>query len=431
MNIGNKLAEKIITVYFFALAVMMYYFLDQTLTFKLSITFRHLFGLIIIASGLVCFMIKPDFPRAVVGFKSACVMGLPLLVTLGASMLVWIIERSDAHVITRGLSYYFIFMNSFHAALAAAMLLYLFGEKAIWLNLGAILTSNLLMIAMVIVRNGLGSFVSEFITLVLTFAGETGDVVKQAEIHELAFCLGAYLLYMLLFPRKGLGYLIGFGLAGFCFVAAFKRIAVLAVGAALMFGYLCRFLKSRGKEKLASRLISIVMALSVVVLLSYIGIVKSGVFQRMEEAGIDTSGRAMIYESVDSFYEFSQKFVGNGMGFLTFKLNSGLNVAGVQAIHNDFLDFFINLGFWGFILWLTAFTVVRTKFFGRDGFTDGAIAASAIILYVLIVSSTDNTMNYHLFNTTLAVLIIGHGFDRRSKEEQIRLFGKNYEEESA
>ena len=121
MNIGNKLAEKIITVYFFALAVMMYYFLDQTLTFKLSITFRHLFGLIIIASGLVCFMIKPDFPRAVVGFKSACVMGLPLLVTLGASMLVWIIERSDAHVITRGLSYYFIFMNSFHAALAAAM----------------------------------------------------------------------------------------------------------------------------------------------------------------------------------------------------------------------------------------------------------------------------------------------------------------------
>ena len=426
MNIGNRFAEKVIAVYFFALTVMMYYFLDNTLNFKLSITFRHLFGLIIIASALICFMIKPNIARASVSFKSACVMGLPLLVTLTASMLVWVLERSELHVITRGLSYYFIFMNSFHAALTAAMLLYLFGEKAIWMNLGAIVTANLMFIAAVVAKNGVGPFVSEFITLVMTFAGNTGDVIRQAEVHELAFCLGAYLLYMLLFPKKGLGYLIGFSLAGFCFVAAFKRIAVIAVAAALAVGIFCRFLKAYGKQKLVSKLITVTMILAVVVLFAYIGIVKSGVFQRMEEAGIDTSGRARIYRAVDSFYEFSPRFVGNGMGFLTFKLNSGFDI-GVGAVHNDFLDYFINLGFWGFLLWLVTFTLVRTRFFGRDGFTDGEISAAAILLYVLIVSATDNTMNYHVFNTTVATLLIGHGYEQQAALAQKRLFGRTEE----
>ena len=44
----------------------------------------------------------------------------------------------------------------------------------------------------------------EFVKLVITFAGETGDVIVQAEIHELAFCLGAYLIYMFYKPKKNI-----------------------------------------------------------------------------------------------------------------------------------------------------------------------------------------------------------------------------------
>ena len=114
------------------------------------------------------------------------------------------------------------------------------------------------------------------------------------------------------------------------------------------------------------------------------------------------------------------------MGFLTFKLNSGFDI-GVGAVHNDFLDYFINLGFWGFLLWLVTFTLVRTRFFGRDGFTDGEISAAAILLYVLIVSATDNTMNYHVFNTTVAVLLIGHGYEQQAALAHKRLFGRTEE----
>jgi hypothetical protein len=126
---------------------------------------------------------------------------------------------------------------------------------------------------------------------------------------------------------------------------------------------------------------------------------------------------------VDKFYEFSPTFIGNGMGFLTFRLNSGLEI-GVGAIHNDFLDYFVNIGFWGFIFWLLSFTVLRTKYFGRDGFTDGAIVTASMVLYIMIVSATDNTMNYQLFNTAVAVITMGHGFDRRVEAERERIFGK-------
>lgn len=423
MNMQNSIAQKVIGIYFMALAIMMYYFLNSVLEFGLSITHRHLFALIIIFSGILYFLARPNLARASVAVKSSLVISVPMFVMVTASMLVWVVEKSELHVITRGISYYFIFMNFFHAALAGAVLLYVFGEKGIWYNMVAVVIANLLMIATVMKKNGVGAYISEFITLVKTFAGDTGSVIMQAEIHELAFCLGAYILYMLLYIRKDVFSLVIFSLAAFCFVSAFKRIAVVAIAAALAFGYAMKFLKARGRQKLVVRIIAAVMIVTVIVLLGYIGLVKSGVFQKMEDAGIDTSGRANIYRAVDGFYEFSPTFIGNGMGFLTFRLNSGLEI-GVQAIHNDFLDYFINIGFWGFIFWLLSFTILRTTYFGRDGFTDGAIVTAALVLYIMIVSATDNTMNYQLFNTSVAVITIGHGFDARVEAERKRIFGK-------
>ena len=423
MPIENRIAQKVIGAYFMALSIMMYYFLNDVLEFGLSITYRHLFALIIIVSGVLYFLVTPDIPRASVSVKSALVISVPLLVTVTASMLVWVAEKTELHVITRGLSYNFVFMNFFHAALAGAVLLYVFGEKGIWYNLIAVIAANILMIITVMAKNGVAAYLTEFATLVKTFAGETGPIIQQAEIHELAFCVGAYVLYMLLYARKNLFSIALFILAAFCFASAFKRIAVLAIAAALAFGYAMRFLKRRGREKRVMRIISIAMVVVVIMCIGYVGLVKWGVFEKMEEAGIDTSGRAAIYRNVDKYYEFSPAFIGNGMGFLTFQLNSGLNI-GVDAIHNDFLDCFVNIGFWGFVFWLLSFTLLRTKYFGRSGFTDSAIVTASMVLYIMIVSATDNTMNYQLFNTTVAVITMGHGFDARVAAERERFFGK-------
>ena len=160
----------------------------------------------------------------------------------------------------------------------------------------------------------------------------------------------------------------------------------------------------------------------VLILIGYIGIIKLDVFALLEEAGIDTSGRVVIYNAVDKFYEFSPEFLGNGIGFLTYQLSSNMSV-GVHAVHNDFLQYFIDLGFWGYILWLVSITILRVCYFGKKGDIENAILAFSLTLYLVIVSSTDNTMNYPLLTTVLAILMIGNGFDEKVRKTEMKIFG--------
>lgn len=428
----NKLLEKAKEIYFIVVAVMMYYFLNEYIDVGLHVTYRHAFALALFGSATLLFLHKPDIARGFTAFKQACVYSTPLLVTMMASLFVWFIGTVDVTVISRGFSTAFVYTNMLSAALGAGALLYVFGRKGIWYNLVAILIANILMIVTVIAQNGLGSYFSEFVTLVTTFAGVTGDIIIQAEIHELAFCLGAYLIYMLYKPKKNIIYFILLFLTLFCFLSAFKRIAIIAIAIALMFGYLLKFI-ARYNKKTASRLVIILTVLIVVLLIGYIALIKLDAFELLEQAGIDTSGRVEIYNAVDKFYEFSPGFLGNGIGFLTYQLNTFMNV-GVASVHNDFLQYFIDLGFWGYIIWLVSMTLVRVWYFGKNGNVESAIITFMLIVYLIIVSSTDNTMNYPLLTGVLAMLMMGNGFLENVRRSEYKIFGcispANAEEES-
>ena len=270
-------------------------------------------------------------------------------------------------------------------------------------------------------QNGIGVFFSEFITLVVTFAGVTGDVIVQAEIHELAFCLGAYLIYMLLKPRKNIAFYILLGLTSFCFLTAFKRIGIIAIAAALAFGWLLKFV-AKFKKSTAQNIAVVFSVILLILLIGYVLIIKLDVFTLLEKAGIETSGRVEIYNAVDKFYEFSPDFLGNGIGFLTYQLSTNMNV-GVSSVHNDFLQYFIDLGFWGYILWLSAMTILRVCYFGKNGKIENAIITFALTVYFVIVSSTDNTVNYTLLTTVLAIIMIGNGFDDAVRANEKKMFG--------
>lgn len=417
----NKYLSIAGKIYFMAVAVLMYYFLSEVINLGLFITFRHAFALVLVVSVFVVFLFKPNVARGVSALKATLVYCLPLLITVLASLFIWFMGRVDTSVIARGLSATFIYNNMISFALAAVAFLYVFGEKGMWYNLLAVLIANILMILTIIMQNGIGVFISELVTLVVTFAGETGDVIVQAEIHELAFCLGAYLIYMLLKPKKNRVYFILLGLTGFCFVAAFKRIGIIAIAAALAFGWMLKFI-AKFKQKSAARLTIIFSVLMVAILIGYVAIIKMDVFTLIEKAGIDTSGRVVIYDAVDKFYEFSPEFLGNGIGFLSYQLSTYMKI-GVTSVHNDFLQYFIDLGFWGYILWLVSMTVVRVAYFGSKGKTESGIITLALTIYLVIVSSTDNTLNYPLLTTVLGVLMIGPGFDESVQKTEMKLYG--------
>ena len=417
----NKYISAVGKAYFMAVAVLMYYFLTEVINLGLFVTYRHAFALVLFVSVFLLFLYKPNIARGVASVKATLVYCMPLIITILASLFIWFVGQVDTSVIARGLSASFIYNNMISFTLASVAFLYVFGEKGVWYNLIAILIANILMILTVIAQNGIGAFFSELITLIVTFAGETGDVIVQAEIHELAFCLGAYLIYMLFKPKKNIIYFILLSLSLFCFLSAFKRIAIIAIAVALVFGYLLKFI-ARYNKKTASRLVTFFTIVVIVLLICYIALIKGDAFELLEKAGINTSGRVEIYNAVDKSYEFTPSFLGNGIGFLTYQLNTFMNV-GVASVHNDFLQHFIDLGFWGYIIWLFSVTLARVWYFGRKGNVENAIIALMLTLYLIIVSSTDNTMNYPLLTGVLAMLMIGHSFDDNVCKNEVRIFG--------
>lgn len=429
---GDKFYQKAKLYYFMVAAVLMYYFLTEFIDLGIHITYRHAFALVLVFIALIDFLYKPNISRGITSFNMAFVYSFPLLVTTVVSLFVWFVETVEIDVITRGLSSSFIFANMLSFALSAGAFLYFFGEKGIWYNLIAILSANILMILTIIVENGLGNYFSELIALVVTFAEETGEIIVQAEVHELAFCIGAYLIYMLYKPQKNKVYLILLALSLFCFISAFKRIAIIAIVIALAFGYFLKFI-AKYSEKTARTLIVILSIAVVMILIFYIAIIKLDAFALLEKAGINTSGRVGIYNSVDEFYEFDPRFLGNGIGFLTYQLNTNMNI-GVASIHNDFLQHYIDLGFWGYIVWLLCMTLVRVWYFGKNGKTENAIITFMLTIYLIIVSSTDNTMNYPLLTGVLAILMMGCGYDEKVRIRENKMFGyisdENKEKES-
>ena len=428
----NKILKITKAFYFMVVAVMMYYFLNECIDIGLHVTYRHAFALVLACSAILLFLYQPNIARGVTAFKDACIYSIPLGITTVVSLFVWFMETVQTDVISRGLSSSFIYANMLSFALGAGALLYIFGRRGIWYNLAAILVANILMIVTIIAQNGIVSYFSEFITLIVTFADVTGDVIIQAEIHELAFCLGAYLIYMLYKPKKDIIYFILLFLTLFCFLSAFKRIAMIAIVIALMFGYPLKFISLYNK-KTASRLVIFFSVVVIALLIAYIALIKADAFELLEKAGINTSGRVEIYNAVDDFYEFSPGFLGNGIGFLTYQLNTFMDVD-VASVHNDFLQHFIDLGFWGYIIWLISMTIVRIGYFGRKGNVDNAIITFILTLYLIIVSTTDNTMNYPLLTGVLAMMMIGNGFDENVQNTELKIFGyisdANKQEES-
>ena len=428
--VEKKVEKKIASLYFVSLGAIMYYCLDGYIDLGVYITYRHALALLLIFSAFCCFLVRPNIGRMVTAFKSCMAFSAPTFVFLIFSMFIWAYNREAPAVIARGLSSNFFFINHFASVFAAGAFLYMFGEKGIWYNMVAMLIPYVFMLGRVMLDSGANAYMRELFVLIRTFAAETGEVIQKAEIHELAFCAGAYLVYMLVNFKRSPAFLFLFFLAAFCFVSAFKRIAIAAL---LIVVPICLLLKlwiRIGQKKTVLKILTILMIAACIILLLYIGIVYAGLFEWLEKGGIDTMSRAAAYEWAKNYYTFSPSFLGRGIGFLTYQLQNDGNLLGLNTIHNDFLQYFVDIGFWGYIIWLLSMTVFRVRYFGRNGRTELAVSAAAVTLWTLIVSATDNTLRYPLFITVMAILTMGGGFDDRVTEEERKIFGEKYEVES-
>lgn len=432
----NKISRHLAGIYFVTLGALMYYFLEGSIYIPAYVTYRHLIAVLIALSGFVCFLVRPRVARGTLVWKYALVWSVPMLISVFFTLIIWVAKQTELAQIKRSLSLYLAYSFPIAMAFAAGTFLYMFGEKGIWYNLLSLLIANLILIVQVMEENGVGVFMQELIALIASFANTTGSVIIQAEFHELAFCTGLYVLFMLLCARKKRWFWLLFSLVLFCFLCALKRIAIAAIVISLAVGAVLFFLSRHKHEKQAFGLSVLIMGAMVVVLLGYVYAVYSGMFDLIQKFGIDTKGRTEIYRLMDRFYEFTPGFIGQGLGFVQFLFAGELSSdalrvlfqdfqgTGITSLHNEFLLYFIELGFAGYIVWMLAMTVFRVWYFGRKGHTRRGIVAACVMLYILLISTTDNTLHYPLLEMVSSILIMGIGFDSAVQEEEIRIFGE-------
>lgn len=431
----KKLPQRLAEIYFMGFGILMYYFLEAGFYIPSYVSYRYLFALIIALSGFVCFLVKPRIARGILVWKYALVLSIPFLVSIFFTLITWVAHQTDIAQIKRSLSVYLSYSFPVVVAFAAGTFLYMFGEKGVWYNLVCLLIANLILLGQVIVQNGIGIFLQELAALLVSFANNTGSVIIQAEFHELAFCTGAYVLFMMLCFRKKAWFWLLLSLVLFCFLCALKRIAFAAILICLAVSCVLFFLHRHKHEKQALRLAMLLMFALVLILLGYVYLVCNGAFDLLEEYGIATLGRTEIYRLMDRFYSFNPGFTGQGLGFVQLLFNSQYSLdlldrpfrdfvgTGITSLHNEFLLYFIELGFSGYIVWLLSMTVLRVWYFGRNGYTRRGIVAACMVMYLLLVSTTDNTLHYPLLELVCDILIMGVGFDAAVQEEELRIFG--------
>ncbi len=411
----KKSRQLILIVLCWALTSLMYYFNKQSVSVGIDLMYKVLFSIGICGFGAVCFLFSPNVPRFLILARYFMVYVLPYLLMIWWSLIVWAIDRTSVIYITRGLSTQIYQMI---AILAMVNLLYLFGEKGIWVNLAGMVTANMFIILGIVRQGGFIAYIEELKTLILSFGGKTGEMMASAEIHELTFALGVYIAAFLVDFGQLRRHKILAALALFCFLSGFKRIGILALFLAVVVGQFLHFFHK--KDQALKKLIYMASAICTILAFSYLVAVKAGIFTYMSEKyGLDTMGRAEMYAMISRYYEMSPLFMGHGTGFVSRLFSDILNIDMYAALHNDYLTVYIDVGFVGFFLWIISLAFTKLRFVMKRQDTTGWIVLFSILTYCLVTYATDNTLNYTYVNAAVAILTIGRGLMVEETAKQI------------
>lgn len=378
--------------------------------------YYHLpFMLLIIAAGGLAFLVNPQLGRGQAVALQGVILLLPILFTVGWSGFIWIINRASGSEIRRGIvSAGYLFFGT----LAMVSTAYVVREKAFLIYLASLVIANFQMIAGVIFRSGLTPFLREFAELLLTFAGTTGDIMESLEIHSITYGLGAFLVYFCVGEREARKMLFLIPAALLCYLTGLKRISVLAAFAGIILGHL--FLAFKKYPSAVRLLLKILGAVFLAGALAYVGAVYYGLYDYLEEIGINTNYRATIYSSYRQYYTFSPSFIGHGAGWSDNLFRNTVTgaAAGSETIrtmpHNDYMKVYMELGMFGFLIWCYFKCNFQVKQAFRLLGAKGGAVALALTGYLAITFLTDPTSTQVHVNCAIAGILLSYRLDTRA-----------------
>ena len=345
---------------------------------------------------LVTFMQK----RLRIAGKLLWIWSIPYVGMALISLLIWILERAELNYILRGL------INVGCAelnVLAVAGAIWLFGEKVVDYTFFGAVGAVALVAARGILDYGPVNFIMQYISLLITFAGNTGKAMRYMEFHDLGQGLGLFLMYYIWTFRMTKRHVILLVLSFVCFTLSLKRIDVLAIIAAIGVGwYLNRLTFVRRWYFIIAFEIALVVFAYV-----YLIIIKRGYYGTiMSRLGIDTMSRDVVYDYYSDFFEISPTFLGRGLRFIyvhaaetddRIYVTRSIIIKVINA-HNEYMTYFIELGFWGFIFWMWSNSWHKISSFRREFGWEGVTVTLMVLIYSFLSYATDNTFFYFSIN---------------------------------
>ena len=338
---------------------------------------------------------------------SSIIIGIILV-----SIFIWIMELETLGYIIKGTSKISYQLLNIAIVLSAV---YMFEEKAATYTFFGIAGANLVIILIGAVTTGIGSAITDLINNITTFAAneviENSRFIRAIEIHDITFVMGTYVIYFLFFcPHEKYRYIYA-GVALFLFFAGLKRIAFLSLMLGIAFAMLCLFLGYKGKI----RVLYITAIIIVAFCYFYIVVIQNGEFTKfLMEHEIELNGREKIYDFISNFYEVSPSYGGKGYEFCVQLLKSmhGTKdqVVDITAVHNDILKMYVELGFWGFFVWIMFYYVYQTHWYITRCGEMVAVCFMSINIYMLITYLTDNTMFYYWSSMAVRLLPMTYFF---------------------
>ncbi len=412
-----------VTVIYMTLATAMFFWQDTYFVLGgVAFSLKNPCALGILFLALLNFIVAAKPGRTIVLFRYTMIQMLPCLIPLLFSSIIWVVSAVEAVSVTNGVG----MISSQLLAVAVAMAtLYLFGSRGIWYCLGAMCGANFLLVLKVMAEGGFSVFIQEFITLLVTFSAESGPLMQRLEIHDLTFAFGPFLIYLFLNMKEVRHPILWLAAVSFLFLAGLKRIAIPAVVLGASMALIVRFLP----EKAARDTSLCIGAGMMIVSFLYIVGIRNGLFLYIEtQLGIDTMGRTAMFTNLEPYYDISITYMGKGTGFERFvDWASGTEYKIPQRtlmpIHNDFLRMYLNLGFWGYWVWIWNYLITRLRHFFRHGGKAVGSLFLGICIYCFVLYMTDNTIYYFYTTIACALVPVACHLDEQVKAELAKFHG--------
>lgn len=371
--------------------------------YRTPVGLKYAVNLAITGWAVVAFVVRPQFERVKFCLRFFLLFFFPYMLFWTWSVGIWISEFQTLDYVIRGSKNIMYMLTNILYVCSA---IYLFDLDAIPYTLASMTLANGLVMLEVMRSSGPAELISEYLRLLITFADDTGGVMAELELHDMVFGWGVFLIYFAIHRERDRRLRIwGLGLCFFFFTLALKRIAVPAVVAAIFLYFLLRHRRPRFLKAVVW-LSAIVTILGI---LGYLSIIKSGLFfQLAEEYGIDLMSRDRLYSYYEDFYDVVPTYLGRGIRFIyTYgtEHSEGMDIP-IEAIHNVYLELFIEVGFACWVTWLFYELIFRIDWIADRYTWDAALVVVPMNLYVFFTYLTDNTSFYFPINVTYRLAIM-------------------------